>query len=159
MEKLPDEWVDAIFMALRATYGVAFDRQFECPPGEDPTKFYANLKAWWRRDLAAAIRAPHTIRYALDHLPARVPNLIEFKALCWAAPPMPRQEQIGHDRRPADPERVAAEMAKMRKVQHESPKAWAYRLKEIDERGGRLTAAQRTMYRAALEGSPEEVSE
>lgn len=156
MEKLPEEWVDTIFMALRATYGVAFDRQFEPPTGSDENeskRFYLNIKAWWKRDLAPAIAAPHTIRYALDHLPAKAPNLIEFKALCWQAPPLPRQGQIENKVR-ADPSRVAAEMAKMRQVQETSPKAWAYRLKEREEEGDRLTQAQRDMWRAALrEGS------
>lgn len=149
MQKLPDEWIDTIFMALRATYGVAFDRQYECPPGEDPAKFYVNLKAWWKRDLAPAIAAPHTIRYALDHMPAKVLNLPEFRALCWQAPPLPRQGQIAHDVK-ADPQRVAAEVAKMRKVQESSPKAWAYRLKQREEEGDKLTQAQRDMWRSAL---------
>ena len=158
MQKLPDEWIDTIFMALRATYGVAFDRQFDCPPGEDPARFYSNLKAWWKRDLAPAIAAPHTIRYALDHLPAKVPNLIEFKSLCWQAPPLPRQEQIESGVK-ADPARVAAEIAKMRQVQETSPKAWAYRLKQREEEGDKLTQAQRDMWRSALRITADEGDE
>lgn len=150
MEKLPNEWIDTIFMAMRATYGSAFDRQFECPPGEDPEKFYAGVKAWWRRQLASAIKAPHTIKYALDHLPLKAPNLNEFVALCWQAPPMAREPQLSYSAPTADPERVAAAMTKMRATQEASPKAWAYRLQIRERNGERLTKAQRDMWRAAL---------
>ncbi len=148
MEKLPDEWIDTIFMAMRATYGTAFDRQFECPPGEDIQRFYVNLKAWWRRDLAAAIRAPHTIRYALDHLPTKVPNLPEFKALCWQAPPM-SGPALPWQSGPI-PQNVADELAKLKVHQDASPKAWAGRLKDAQERGAKLSPAQREMLAEAL---------
>ena len=36
---LPDAWVERIFSTMRATYGAAFDRQWECPAGVDPVKF------------------------------------------------------------------------------------------------------------------------
>ena len=108
--KLPDEWIDTVFMALRASYGVAFDRQFECPPGEEPVPFARNLKAWWRRELAACIRAPHTLRYALDNLPLEVINLPKFKALCHQAPPAPLKALPPPK---ATPERVAEVQAKL----------------------------------------------
>jgi len=155
MALLPDEWIDRIFMALRATYGVSFDRQFECPQDEDPVKFATNLKAWWKRELTPAIRAPHTLIYALDHLPATPPNLVAFKALCWQAPPMARQQQITDDTK-ADPNRVAAEVAKMRKIQQVDDKAWAHRLKAVDESGGHVTITQRNLYKAALKSRGDE---
>ena len=36
---LPEAWVQRIFATMRATYGAALDRQWECPAGADPVAF------------------------------------------------------------------------------------------------------------------------
>lgn len=77
---LPPEWVDRIFTKLSLTYGRAFMSQYE---GLDP----AAVKADWGVELAGFQRLPDALRYGLQNLPAdRVPNVLQFRALCRRAP-------------------------------------------------------------------------
>lgn len=66
---LPETWVERIWATMRATYGAAFDRQWQCPEGEDPVRHVASLKAHWGRELSRYQQNPDAIRYALENLP------------------------------------------------------------------------------------------
>lgn len=80
---LPPEWIDRIFTKLSLTYGRAFMSQYE---GLDP----AAVKADWAMELSGFQRAPEALRYGLQNLPAdRVPNVLQFRALCRRAPAPP----------------------------------------------------------------------
>lgn len=110
---LPDSWVERIWLAMRATYGATFDRQWECPAGADPVEHVRGMKAFWGRELAGFQQSPSAIKYALEHLPEFPPNLVQFRALCnrraevnLPALPMP----------PADPAVVRAVMAGIAKA-------------------------------------------
>lgn len=145
---LPDAWVERIWATMRATYGAAFDRQWECPAGIDPAQHVATLKAHWGRELRGFQQNPAAIGHALDHLPEHPPNLPQFKALCVRRPdaqarllPAPR----------ADAEKVRRVMAGLRITPQVNPRAWAEALRERETRGERLTIAQRDMWRAALD--------
>lgn len=146
-ERMPAEWVQHIWTVLRANYGAHFDRQWQCPAGVEPAEHVASLMAVWGEKLGGFAKNPAAIRHALDNLPADPPNLLQFRALCIGRPePAP----LALPAPPADPARVAAAMATVVKLQAESPKDWAWRLKEREESGERLSMAQKAMWRAAL---------
>lgn len=145
---LPDPWVRKIFSTMRATYGAAFDRQWQCPAGTDPAEHAAEMIGHWGRELRGYQQSPKAIAYALDHLPPNPPNLIEFKALCRGAPQY-TQKQLEAPRVP--PERMLEAVASIVKPEPKfNPRQWAEDLKAIEQRGGNLTLAQRRMWREAI---------
>lgn len=90
VSSIPDAWVERIWAAMRATYGAAFDRQWECPEGVNPVDHVRDMKAAWGRALAPFQQNVKAITGALENLPAHPPNLIEFRTLCRSHVPVPR---------------------------------------------------------------------
>lgn len=131
--------IDQIFGNLTIRYGRDFLSRWE---GQD----LGLVKADWAEELQGLSTA--SIVYGLDHIdPAKPPTVSQFRETClrYSKPP-----QLALDRPAADPERVAAEIKKMRNMQENSPKAWAYRLQARERNGERLTCAQRDMWRWGL---------
>lgn len=141
---LSPQVVDRLFDRLTATYGRDFMGRWE---GLDANA----VKSSWAHELAGCAQCLDVIAWALENLPERAPNVIEFRALCRRAPakvvpalPAP----------PADPARVAAELGKMRApvvVASCVRFSWAHVLLARVQAGDRTvtpTAAQ--MARAAL---------
>jgi hypothetical protein len=117
--------IDRLFQRLAATYGAAWDRSLGTAPIED-------VKAIWQRELAGFTGKLSALAYALDHLPERCPNMIEFRNLCRAAPDAPAAQLPAPT---VNPERIGqarallAELnAKMRTGQIQDPKDWARRI-------------------------------
>lgn len=144
---LPLPWVDRIFDKLTLAYGRNFLGQWE---GMDLN----NVKSDWCHELSSYQRMPEAIAFALQNLPDRPINVIEFRKIAKAAPlpDVPRIEAVR-----ANPARIAAELGKLAplRVDHATGKrsdtAWAERLKAKDEANPRsVTSTVRTMYRAAL---------
>jgi len=144
---LPESWVERIWATMRATYGAAFDRQWECPAGIDPVEHVKTLKAHWGRELARFQQNPSAIRYGLEHLPPHPPNLVEFRAACTRRPTYV-QAQLAAPK--PDPARVAKIVGGIARPAPRDPKAWAHALQAREERGEKLTLAQRDMWREAL---------
>ena len=144
---LPDSWTERIWATMRATYGAAFDRQWQCPEGADPVAHVASLKAVWGRELARFQQNPTALAYGLDNLPPYAPNLIEFRALCSRRPDSP---VLLLSSVKADPVRVAQAVAALQKPCDSSPRAWAWRLKSREEGGERLTIVQRNAWREVV---------
>lgn len=142
--------VEYVFKRLAATYGAAWDRSL----GQAPISDVMTVWDYQLQQFTQSTSAKKMIMWALDNLPDRCPNVIEFKALCRRAPlaaPLALPEPL------ADPERVAAELAKLAPLrtkaatdQGHGMKAWAYRLKERHEAGERLNANRIRCYRNAL---------
>lgn len=84
---LPDDWTDKIFQKLTLAYGRDFTGRYEGIPLEE-------VKADWAHELSGYLRSPHSLAYALQHLPNKPPNVFEFRAICCNAPsePMPALE-------------------------------------------------------------------
>lgn len=138
---MSEKVIDRIFMRLAATYGAEFKNLYA---GVDEKA----VKAAWCRDLAGFADDLDSIAWALDHLPARRPNLIEFRELCRKAP---RKElpQLPHV--PADKARVAQEIAKLRSpAESTDPKDWARRILAKVESGQRVTPIAEKFAREAL---------
>lgn len=132
--------VDHIFDRLMATYGNDFMRRWE---GQDALA----IKACWAHELAGYAGDRERmlpIAWALENLPEKPPNVIEFRSLCRRAPPpdMPRLPEPK-----ADPQRLAAELAKLAPLKAAVlrdgppyPMGWARRLLERHERGEKVSA-------------------
>lgn len=145
---LPEAWVRKIFATMRATYGAAFDRQWQCPAASDPAEHAADMIGHWARELRGYQQSPQALAYALEHLPDNPPNLIEFRKLCRGAPQY-TQRQIEAPR--VTPEKMKEAVASIvSPPPREDEKQWARNLQALEERGGNLTLAQKTMWRAAL---------
>lgn len=141
---LPDAWVNKIFEELTLVYGHAFLRRWD---GLDMVR----VKAKWAEELAPFAAAPAALRHALERLPPDLPpTVLQFRDLCLSAPRQPTPTLPLPD---ADPQRVVQTLAQLQQQRAVGPrdlKAWARELKAREERGERLTQAQREMSRAAL---------
>lgn len=100
---LPTKAIDRIFSRLEATYMAAWDRAIGSVPVSD-------IKTLWSHELSGFEGRLNDIAWALDNLPERPPNIIEFKKLCRAAPATETPQIEGPK---ADPERLKAELAKL----------------------------------------------
>lgn len=119
---LPMKAIDRLFERLGTTYGKQWTSNWEGAPIID-------VKSLWAHELAAFADHLECIAWALENLPPRAPNAIEFKQLCRMAP---RKEEAPALPAPkADPDRVKAEFAKLREAfkaapaTTHDPKAWA----------------------------------
>lgn len=143
---LPLQAVDRLFARLSATYGQQFGALYA---GVEP----GAVKTAWAHELAPWAGRLDAIAWALENLPDRCPNVIQFRNLCRMAP-LPPEQQLPAPK--ADPERVAAELAKLgdvkRGVQAGSTdsKAWARRLIGRHEAGEKLNATVLLFARQAL---------
>jgi hypothetical protein len=140
--------IDRLFERLALTYGAAWQNSFGAAPIMD-------VKSMWQHELSSFLQNKETMRrivWALDNLPERVPNVIQFKNLCRMAP-APEVPMLPAP--PADPARVAAELAKLAPMMAErtervDPKAWAKQLRFRNLAGERLSSIQIQMYKQAL---------
>ena len=142
---LPVKAVDRIFARLGATYGAAWDRAMGSAP-------LADVKTVWAHELAGF--APHlqSIAWALENLPERCPNVIEFRNLCRQAPRDPEPQLPAPQ---ADPERLRAELAKLAEVRKAAvepvgAKDWAHRMLARVEAGERVNRTTHRFAREAL---------
>lgn len=125
---LPIVAIDRLFARLHATYGAAWDRAMGSVP-------VADAKAAWAHELGGFAGRLQDVAWALEHLPERCPNVIEFRNLCRLAP-LPELQQLPAP--PANPERIRAELAKLGPVARQSlavgggaaNRTWAKRILE-----------------------------
>lgn len=138
---LPASWVDNLFARLGVRYGDSFTRQWQ---DADP----AAVKRDWAEVLAGFEQHPDSIAYALENLPDRPPNAQQFRAICRNAPP-PVVKQLPAPKADASVARAAIERLKALKSREPSAE-WAAKLSERERQGDRLTAAQKSAWRAAM---------
>ena len=121
---LPIKAIDRLFERLSATYGAAWTRQWVDVPIND-------VKSAWAHELTGFAGHLESVAWALENLPERCPNVIEFRNLCRRAP-MPDVPRLPEPK--ADPERLKAELAKLGKLRAKTVattvdhKAWARRI-------------------------------
>ena len=144
---LPLKAIDRLFERLAATYGREWVSRWE---GLDQNA----IKAMWSHELGAYANHLEEIAWALENLPPRAPNVIEFKQLCRSAP---RREEAPQLVAPAaDPSKVNAELAKLRDMLKVKPamnhdgKAWAKRIIARHQAGDKINSAPLQMAREAL---------
>ncbi len=143
---LPLKAIERLFDRLQTTYGRQFTALYE---GLEP----AAVKASWAHELSSYEDRLEAIAFALENLPERVPNAIEFRNIARRAP-SPEAPRLPEPA--ADPARVAAELAKLADVRKAAPvsgydhKAWARRLIAGDKAGERITPICLRMAKDAL---------
>ena len=127
--------IDRLFQRLAATYGASWTRQWADVPIND-------AKSAWGHELAGFANHLDAMAWALENLPARCPNVIEFKNLCRQAP---EKETPRLPEPKANPARLKAELAKLGEVKQEivsksnfDHKAWARRILSEHQQGNRL---------------------
>jgi hypothetical protein len=141
---LPLQAIDRLFERLTATYGRQFMQLYE---GVEANA----VKTAWAHELSGFSNNLHALAWALENLPARAPNAIEFRFLCRLAP-APTIQQITEPA--ANPERVRAELAKLGEVSKAPPlranRDWARRIIGRAEAGERVARATLHMAKQAL---------
>lgn len=143
---IPMKAIDRLFERLAATYGAQWTRQWQDVP-------MADVKTAWAHELAPFAGSLDRIAWALENLPPKCPNAIEFKALCRQAP-APEAPRLPEPK--ADPERLKAELAKLAPVRaamatsSHDPKAWARRLVARDAAGDKISPIALLFARQAL---------
>lgn len=121
--------IDLLFETLSATYGAAWQRSLGGSP-------IADVKTVWGSYLSGFTVAD--IRYALQNLSAKCPNVFEFRDLCRAAP---RKEVLQLEVAPPNPAVVAEAVAKQLDLknvinsQRDDGKEWARRIRARVEAG------------------------
>ena len=139
--------VDRLFDRLSATYGRQFIGVYE---GLEPSA----IKTLWAHELDGFANRLGDIAWALENLPERAPNVIEFRNLCRRAP---RSEADRLPEPPADPKMVRAELAKLKPIldraKHSGPRLgldWARSIVRKKEAGGLVSPLPLKMAREAL---------
>lgn len=144
---LPLKAIDRVFDRLTATYGRDFTGRFD---GVDQTE----MKSLWAHELSGFADKLGMVAWALENLPERAPNVIEFRNLCRKAP-APELPKLPEPK--ADPERVRSELAKLSPVvsgiksnSTYDHKAWAKRLISRHEAGEKLNPTTLRFAKEAL---------
>lgn len=144
---LPMKAIDRLFERLGATYGKQWTSMWDGTPMSD-------VKSLWAHELSAYSGNLEALAFALENLPPRAPNCIEFKQLCRMAPRKENAPAIEYTK--ADPARVQAEMAKLREAFKAKPatgydpKAWARAIITRHDAGEKINATPLHMARQAL---------
>jgi len=100
---LSAESIEWLFGRLTLTYGRDFLARYE---GQDAQAVAGS----WAHELAAFAPCMHVLDWALEHLPVKPPSVLEFRALCRAAPAavLPRLAAPA-----ADPARAAVALRRL----------------------------------------------
>jgi hypothetical protein len=145
---LPIAWIDRIFDRLTVRYGNRFLDRWKGVNMDavryDWSSTLAGLKGW-----------PEAIAFAFGLIDdEKPPTAAMFRSLALKAP---KPERLALPEPAADPDRIAAEIAKLEHLRTKPAadsghgmKAWAYRLKARDEAGESINMNQRRCYQAAL---------
>jgi hypothetical protein len=121
---LPTKAIDRLFERLAATYGAAWTRQWADVPMSD-------AKTAWAHELSGYGNRLDVLAWALENLPERCPNVIEFRNMCRRAP-APDLPRLPEPK--ADPERLKAELSKLGEIRAQVAKSstdgrdWAGRI-------------------------------
>ena len=147
---MPLQAVDRLFSRLTMTYGPSFTRTFD---GLDLNE----VKSLWGHELSfySTHEKMADIAWALENLPERAPNVIEFRNLCRKAP---KREAPQLPEPKANPERLKAELAKLmaptraaaEKAQLTDGRDWARRIIARHEAGEKLAATTLRFAKEAL---------
>lgn len=144
---IPHKAIDRLFERLNLTYGAQWARMWEGMPLND-------VKSMWGYELQGFATRLDAIAWALENLPPKAPNAIEFKQLCRLAP-LPPEKQLPAPK--ADPERMRKELAKLGEIRKASTgsmgydhKGWARAIITRHEAGEKLNPTTLRFAREAL---------
>lgn len=132
---LPTKAIDRLFERLAATYGSAWTRQWADVPIGDAKSAWAHELGGYRLE---------SLAWALENLPERCPNVIEFRNICRRAP-APDVPALPEPK--ADPARLRAELAKLDVLRAKTVanpqhhKQWAHQIIARHDAGDSLAPA------------------
>lgn len=141
--------VEYVFKVLAAAYGAAWDRSMGTAPIGDVMTVWANALDGFTQ----SVQSRKAISWALNNLPDRCPNAMEFRRLCHQAP-APEAPRLPEPK--ADPERVRVELAKMAPLRQQAQaaahdnKAWARRIVARHQAGDKVARCTLGMAQDAL---------
>lgn len=140
---LPLKAIERLFNRLNATYGRAFMGQYEGMDGH-------SVMAVWSHELGGYADSLGPIAWALEHLPERALNVIEFRNICRLAP-QSKNDTPMLEGPPVDPELARMILEKLREPKDKpGMKDWAHSLRKRHEAGAKLNANQIRCYKNAL---------
>ena len=136
------EAIERLFKRLAATYGARWDASLGSTP-------IADVKTVWAHELNGFAGSLHRIAWALENLPERCPNPIEFKNLCRQAP-SPETPQLPSPT--VNPEIAAKVLGGLKATTHTpiDNRAWAKAILRDVENGVRRTPTVVQMAKNAL---------
>lgn len=144
MNTVPTTPIQRIFRRLAVTYGSAWDRYIGDIPPEDIIRL-------WEYELNGYLQSESgitTLTWALDNLPERCPNIIEFRALCRRVPA--NTFQILPEP-PANPAVIAAALSKTNlTLENKGSVDWARRIVSRFETGEKVNYQPLKMAYGAL---------
>lgn len=144
---LPIAAVERLFDRLSMTYGTEFKNKWSGFP-------LSEVKTAWGYELAQFADNLNAIGWALQNLPDRCPNLIEFKSLCKQAP-RPDNLQLNAPKAPAEivDNEISKIVMRLAKPQTDNVdhKRWAKRLRDRHAKGENLSVYQIKCYKTALD--------
>jgi hypothetical protein len=139
MHPTPDSSrIDSLFARMLVRYGHAFLRRWDGLQ-------LADVKDDWARVLEHV--PDDMVDFALDNLPEQPPIATQFRDLC-ARRPAPEVPQLPSPS--ASPAFVQQVLSGVSRGSSGDPKGWARKLRWREQRGERLTLAQRDAWRTAL---------
>jgi hypothetical protein len=147
---LPIAAIERLFDRLSMTYGVEFKNKWSGFPVNE-------VKTHWAYELSVFADNLNAIGWALQNLPDRCPNLVEFKSLCKQAP---RPTTIALDAPKAPVEVVDKVLAEIALKAFKKPvdengnvdhKRWAKKLRDRHAKGEVLSLVQIKSYKTALD--------
>jgi len=94
---LPLQVIERLFERLVATYGQEFVNKYQGDLNQ--------VKSVWAHELGGFAHNLHSIAFALENLPERAPNVIEFRNICYRSPKIQEEKMI--ERPKVDPAIVA----------------------------------------------------
>lgn len=144
---LPIAAVERLYDRLSMTYGTEFKNKWSGMPLND-------VKSHWSYELSQFSDNLNAIGWALQNLPDRCPNLIEFKNLCKQAP-RPEYTALNAPKAPvevvdAEIQKIVSQLVKP-KSDNVDHKRWAKTLKARHDKGEKLSVLQIKSYKTALD--------
>jgi hypothetical protein len=123
---LPPKVIDKLFFRLSNVYGSQWTNLWRDNDIDE-------VKELWRDELGYFANNLDAFAWALNHLPERVPNLVQFKKLCFDAPMVNQALAIDYTKPAPIPAEIAQELKKITTPRTVDDKAWAHKiLKDAD---------------------------
>ena len=118
---LPPKVIDKLFFRLSNVYGSQWTNLWRDNDIDE-------VKELWRDELGYFANNLEAFAWALAHLPERVPNLVQFKKLCFDAPMVNQALAIDYGKPAPIPQEIAQELKKITAPREFDHKAWAHRV-------------------------------
>lgn len=138
--------IDRIIKRLSGTYCAQWDRMIGNAPVSD-------VKTVWAHELSGFLQsreAMQAIAWALDNLPEKCPNVIEFKSLCRKAPSVEFPQLESPKASPEVVAKVLAGLVPAKNTPKVDHKAWAHAILADVVAGVKRTPAVIQMAKAAI---------